>query len=103
MNACMHVCISMVLCSASYSPVLLITLIITSHRFNSDRLYIPFLLFFSSSFFDCESFDLDPTESEYVCDFACFLLSFLVLFASLYVLLREFSISLAASRSAYTV
>ena len=36
MNACMYVCISMVLCSVSCSPLLFITLIVISHQFICD-------------------------------------------------------------------
>ena len=36
MNACMYVCISMVLCSVSCLPLLFITLIVISHQFICD-------------------------------------------------------------------
>ena len=77
MNACMYVCISMVLCSVSCLPLLFITLIVISHRFICD------CILFS---FDCEPFCLH-LDSYWlcVCVAAWFLLFLLFLFAALYI------------------
>ena len=73
MNACMYVCISMVLCSDSCLPLLFITLIVISHRFICDCVY-----FFS---FDCEPFVKIWIHTDYVCVLAAFfLLALLFLF-----------------------
>ena len=82
----MYVCNSMVLCSASHSPRLLITLIVISHRFICDCVYFCFLFLISFSF-DSEPFVKMWISTGYVCVFSCLLRSLLVLFAALYIFL----------------
>ena len=80
MNAYMYVCISMVLCSVSCSPLLFITLVV---------FYIGLFVTVYTFSFDCEPFVNIRIHIDYVyvCAFAAlFLLSLLFLFAVLFYL-----------------
>ena len=88
MNACMYVCISMVLCSVSCLPLLFITLIVISHRFICDCVYfflliVNFLLRFGFILIMCVYCSLLPSVSSvficrfvYLCSLNTFLLKF---------------------------
>ena len=78
MNAYMYVCISMVLCSVSCSPLLFITLVV---------FYIGLFVTVYTFSFDCEPFVNIRIIIDYVCVFAAFfLLSLLFLFTVLFYL-----------------
>ena len=80
MNACMYVCISMVLCSVSCLTLLFITMIVISHRFICDCV-CSFLFYFIVYLVNIR------IHIDYVCVFdAFFLLSLLFLFAILFCL-----------------
>ena len=94
-----YVCISMVLCSASYWHVLFITLFILSHQFICDCTYLFLLLLFTVSLL----FRSRSVRNMCVCVYICLLPSaFLVLCAALFSLFTEQASScLLPSRSVY--